>query len=151
MSQLTMSGTLSIPDADINSLSIQLCWDSVCATTAGADASAPQPFDAGADSGPSVRYALQCTGVNSQCNTYFTFTQVAPDSYQFVGWFYLDNAPSGTATHGTVTWTITSGGTSIYSATIPATYKTGMGCTEPYQECTLVLSPEWVSNPVDAN
>jgi hypothetical protein len=150
MSMLTLSGTLTIPDTAIDSLSMQLCWDSVCSSWSPQDAGVSGVVDGG-DAAPTdggtVTYAVSS---EASGNGRFTFTEMGTNTYQFEGSWALDVAPSGSATHGTVTWTITSGGTSIYSATIPASYNTGTSCESPYQECNLVLEPQWVSNPADA-
>jgi hypothetical protein len=133
-SGVTISGTLTISDAEAASLVIAVCMDSSCSESS----STPAPTASAIDGG---RIALEYVyaSVTSDGGGAIILTQTVPNTYDVEGRAYFDLAPSGTATSGTVTIRITSGSTDIYSQSFPVQYQTGTTCGSPYELCSVTL------------
>ena len=134
-SGVKVSGVLTIPDGDVASLVIEICMDSLCAETS----STPSPAASTADAGGSLVVEYRYTPGTSDAEGAITLTQTAANTYDVQGSAVFAVAPSGTATGGTVTIHITSGGSGIYSQSFPVDYQTGTTCGAPYELSSVTL------------
>ena len=127
-SSVGFAGTVAIPDDAIESLTINACLDAECWTSTG--------VETGRDGG-----ALQ-SDASSAPSGGWTVTQVQSGLYAISGTVVPLDSPTGSATSGTGSFTITSGSVVLYEQTaleVPCT-QGPEGCgNAPSETCKVSL------------
>jgi hypothetical protein len=123
-SVISFSGSVALPDSDIDSLVITACMDSDCWTTGGLDGGygVSQVPDA---SSPTVRYSNVLTDTVG-----WTVTRLHSGLYDLKGGSSPVDPPTGSATSGTARITITSRGVVLYEKSVP-----NVACTQGPEVC----------------